>query len=264
MLSVVFGESQQHMSLSALHRRLMHKANRVFGLRASKGQLRMAAELRSALLARRDNCLVGDVELPFDNHGLQAENQVPHWMFAIRDTLAVNCARALALITAHESFLEKARQELSENDLSKAGDIAKLKYIEGGLQEAMRLWPTTPVLARENLRRDRLGDDEIASGSQVVTFTQYLHRDRNETPDADRFSPERWYAGRINPQFNHMSNGKQGCAGRNLALFLGTAALANLISRGYVLDSPKFDPRQSVPATFNYFRLCFTQTSVGA
>jgi len=263
MLSVVFGAEQQHASLSMLHRRLMHKANRLFCLGSSKNQLRMAAEIRGALLAQRDDCLVGDVDLPFDNHGLQAENQVPHWMFAIRDTLAVNCARALALITADEGSLEKARAELAGHDLSKADDIAKLQYIEGSLQEAMRLWPTTPVLARESLRRDRLGDDEIASGSQVVAFTQYLHRDQSETPDADRFNPERWYGGRTDPQFNHMSNGKQGCAGRDLALFLGTATLANLLSRGYVLDSPRLDLLQSIPATYNYFRLRFTQSSSG-
>lgn len=260
MLSVVFGDSQSFRDLSAMQQKLMFKANRVFALRPSKRQARVAGEIRQALAVPRSNCLVGDVTVPFDNHGLQAENQVPHWMFAIRDTLAVNCARALALITSSKDSLDKARDELGEHDLLKAGDIAKLKYIEGSLQEAMRLWPTTPVLARASLRRDRLGDDEIASGSQVVMFTQYLHRDTTRTPDAERFNPERWYTRRSDAQFNHLSNGKQVCAGRNLALFLGTAALAQLISRGYVLVSPGIDLLRPIPATYNYFRLRFNRS----
>ena len=132
---------------------------------------------------------------------------------------------------------------------------------EGSLQEAMRLWPTTPVLARASLRRDRLGDDEIPAGSQVVVFTQYLHRDTSRVPDADRFNPERWHSGRDNPQFNHLSNGKQICAGKNLALFLGTAALARLVSRGYVLESPGIDLEQPIPPAFNYFRLRFDRAT---
>jgi len=261
MLSVVFAEIQDNLALSASQKRLMHQANRVFWLRASKDQARSAEQIRQALLARPRDCLVGDVELPFDNHGLQAENQVPHWMFAIRDTLAVNCARALALITSNSDSLARARAEIAEHDLTKAKNVSKLSYIEGSLQEAMRLWPTTPVLARESIRRDALGGDEIPSGSQIVMFTQYLHRDVSRTPDAGRFNPDRWSGNRINPQFNHMSGGKQGCAGRNLALFLGTAALANLVSRGYVLEAPGLDVTQPIPATFNYFRLRFKLSS---
>jgi len=264
MLAVVFGDEHRYRTLSASQKRLMFKANRIVALGPSTIQTHLAGKIRAALTEPRDSCLVGDVTVPFDNHGLQAENQVPHWMFAIRDTLAVNCARALALVTSDKDSLDKARAELAEHDLSKATEIVKLKYIEGSLQEAMRLWPTTPVLARASLRRDMIGDDAIAPGSQIVTFTQYLHRDTTRTPDADRFRPERWYSGRSNPQFNHLSNGKQICAGKNLALLIGTAALAQLISRGYVLESPGIDLQQPIAATFNYFRLRFTHSQKAA
>jgi cytochrome P450 len=260
MLSVVFGHGQRERALSALQQRLMRQANRVIALGPSKQQAQQAADIRAALLASNPDGLVGLADLPFDNHAVQAENQVPHWMFAIRDTLAANSARALALLTSHREALERAREELDGCDLDNPEHIGRLRYIEGALQEAMRLWPTTPILARESLRRDALGDDEIAARTPIVIFNQYLHRDPDAVDDANQFKPERWAERRSDPQFNHMSNGPQVCAGKNLALFLGTAVLANLIDQGHTLKAPSLDPSMPIPATFNYFRLRFARS----
>ena len=165
------------------------------------------------------------------------------------------------MLTGSNETLARAREEINACDLSQPSDIARLTYVEGSLQEAMRLWPTTPMLARESLRRDALGDDEIAPGTQVVMFNQALHRDPDTVGDADRFDPERWRGNRVDPGFNHMSNGPQDCAGRNLALFIGTAVLANLVEQGYRLATPGLDVSGPMPATLNHFRLRFVRSA---
>jgi hypothetical protein len=93
--------------------------------------------------------------------------QIPHWMFAMRDTLGANAYRALALAASgHRDNLP------------------------GVLHEAMRLWPTTPLLAREKV------DDE----SQVMILNVFNHRDPREA-DFNRVRPDREGSYR----FNHLS-----------------------------------------------------------
>ena len=258
MLLVVFGDHQTHQMLSDELQVLMRQANRVFLLRASKRQARLAGSISALLREQNGNGLVGTVGLPINNHYLHAENQVPHWMFAISDTLAINTAQALALITAHPDIHTRTLESLADRDLTNPHQIAELTYLEGCLQEAMRLWPTTPILTRKSIRQDNLDSQIVSPGTQVVIFNQYLHREAESVPDCDAFQPDRWASQRTNPQFNHLSNGRQVCAGKNLALFLGTAVLANLILRRYALMSPRIDPGLPVPPTFNYFRLRFT------
>src|SRR6185369_9498520 len=52
--------------------------------------------------------------------------QLPHWLFATGDTLAINAYRALALLAAHPAHRERALEDPA--------------YMEACLEEAMRLW----------------------------------------------------------------------------------------------------------------------------
>ena len=67
-----------------------------------------------------------------------------HWMFAMWETLGANTVRALAAILAHPDVEGYVRGEMAMADPSTATGIVRLPYLEGCLQEAMRLWPTTP------------------------------------------------------------------------------------------------------------------------
>ena len=54
--------------------------------------------------------------------------------------------------------------------------IASLHYLEGCIQEAMRLWPTTPILARESVADDTLEGMALPKGSQIVILNTFTHR----------------------------------------------------------------------------------------
>jgi cytochrome P450 len=181
-------------------------------------------------------------------HGAPADaetnpvGQLPHWLFATGDTLAINALRALVLIVAHPG----ARERAIEDD----------RYLGACLQEAMRLYPTTTMLSRETTAETEWNGAAVPAGTQVLIPNTFLHRDRDRFEYADRFAPERWTDGDAGEQwsFNHFSRGPQGCPGAALAILLGKSALATLLRRHELeLASPSIDPAKPLPHMIDFF-----------
>jgi cytochrome P450 len=172
--------------------------------------------------------------------------QIPHWLFAGGDTLAINALRALALLVSHPRH--------------RAIALDDEPYLEACLEEAMRLWPTTTMLSRETLAETEWGGVSVAPGTQVLIPNTFLHRDRDRHDYADRFAPERWVSGEAagDWSFNHFSRGPQGCPGVALTLLLGKAVLATVLrGRELELTSTSLDPAKPLPHMLDYFGLRF-------
>jgi cytochrome P450 len=255
MRQVIFGRSARDDSeLTDRLRSLMREANRPIGLGRPKQLEPFYARIRAYLDAPESGSLVALCRQTPSTARTHVENQIPHWMFAMWETLGTNTVRALAAILAHPEAEAHVRVELAGSDLTTPGGIERLSYLEGCLQDAMRLWPTTPMLVREAVVADTLDGVTIPAGRQVVIWNSFNHRDREAYPLADTFSPEAWANGRPSPLFNHLSSGPQVCAGVNLLLFIGKAVIATILSRGrYVLLEPPLDPARPMPYAFNYF-----------
>jgi hypothetical protein len=146
--------------------------------------------------------------------------------------------------------------QLAQNPGLSSSDIGSLKYLRGCLQEAMRLWPTTAMLARLILADDRLAGVTVPAKTQVIILNNFLHRDSETQPFADRFSPEQWLETETNYYFNHLSNGRRVCAGKYIALFLGPAVLAEFLRTcRYILLQPMLDSSKPLPHALNEFRI---------
>jgi cytochrome P450 len=179
-------------------------------------------------------------------------------MFAMRDTLAANAYRALAAIVADPAVESRVRKELAGAELSDPAAIDGMRYLEGCLQEAMRLWPTTPLLAREVIRDTTLAGERLEPGTQVLLLNVFNHRDADQVQDADRMAAERWVDDGHDVRFNHLSNGAQDCPGAPLVLLLGKAALARTLERcGLVLEHPPLEPGQPLPHMLDFFQVRF-------
>jgi cytochrome P450 len=175
------------------------------------------------------------------------ERQVTHWLFATGDTLAINCIRALAAIASHPQALESCDSDA---------------YLGACLTEAMRLWPTTPILSREAVRETDWRGVAVAKGTQFVFVNAYMHRDPDRHAFADRFAPEAWLDGDAADDwaFNHLSHGPQGCPGASLALFIGTTALASVLrGRSVELLEPSIDPAKPLPHMLDFFSIRLRQ-----
>ena len=265
-LQVIFGtRARSDATVIARLKKMMREANRVFALWKSRHFDAFYRQVSGYLHDPEPGSLAAACAQTPSSDLTRVENQVPHWMFAMAETLATNTARALSLIAAHPQAEDRVRAELSEADLSSAQGIRGLTYLEGCIQEAMRLWPTTPMLARETVSADELGGAVIPAGTQVLILNSFNHRDRETFPLADAFTPEQWVDGRAQAdyRFNHVSNGTQVCAGVHLLLFVAQAVLATLLSTDrFVLTKPALDPSRPLPYTFNYFNLVLLRTPI--
>ncbi len=260
-LQVVFGEGNHDVALTHALTRMMQESNRVFALRPSRWFDGFHAQLRTYLANPAPGSLTALCRHAPSTDETHVPSQITHWVFAMKDTLAENVVYALALIASHPNVEDRVRQELAHTDLAAPEDVQALTYLEACIQEAMRLWPSIPQIARETVGQDTLDPTVVPPATQVLILNSFNHRDRERLPSADVFNPERWLGQDTNYTFNHFSNGPQACVGKDLALFIAKAVLASLLSSGrYLLVKPSL--RQNAPLAYalNHFGVVFAKT----
>lgn len=261
---IVLGDdAREDEELTRLLATLMDEANKLPERGEPSEHLEpFLARVRHHLFKAAPGSLAGLVpEAPADAE-TRAERQITHWLFAMGDTLPINAFRALALIASHPRQRDLVEAELTaaEHEMDGAA-VGRLAYLEACLQEAMRLWPTTPLLSRETIEDLDWGGAEVPAGAQVLISNIFNHRDTSRHRDANRFHPEIWTEGDRAEDWtlNHFSHGPQGCPGAGLALFVGKGALARLLStRRVELVHPELDPDRPLPHMLDFFRIRFS------
>jgi cytochrome P450 len=250
---VVLGDrARDDEEVTELLAEMMGAANSLPG-KPSERLGELDARLESYLEDPEDGSLCALVAEVPSEEAIDASGQLPHWLFASHDTLAINCFRTLALVASHPRQGKRAISGSVEG-----GDLA---YLGACLHEAMRLWPTTPMLSRETLAEIQWNGSTVPAGSQVLIVNTFMHRDPDQHPFADRFAPEEWIEGDAAEDwsFNHFSHGPQGCPGAGLAIFCGKQVLAELLrERRVQLDRPSLDPAKPLPHMLDFFSTRFT------
>jgi cytochrome P450 len=244
-LRVIFGDrARDDQELTGLLEKLMGEANRLVGLNTSDDYYEFYGRLERKVASPEPDSLVTRFAGAPQRDTTRVVHQIPHWMFAMRDTLGANAYRALAAIVSDPDVERRAR--------------ADEQYLEGVLKETMRLWPTTPLLARETTRDTKLAGEQLDAGTQVMILNVFNHRDPEHVEDADRLNPQRWADGRRDYRFNHLSNGTQDCPGGPMVLLLGKAVLGRILERFQLeLVEPKLEPGEPLPHMLDFFALRF-------
>jgi len=85
-----------------------------------------------------------------------------------------------------------AAEAKSVSEAPAADELARLNDTRMILEETLRLYPPVPLMSREALAHDCLGDAEVRPGTRVIIAPWVLHRHRKLWPDADLFIPERF------------------------------------------------------------------------
>ncbi len=185
---------------------------------------------------------------------VNAADQVAHWLFAF-DAAGMATFRTLALLASHPAELERARADLEGVDLAEPN---QLRFLRACLLDAVRLWPTTPMILRETTEETEWGP----AGTTVLIFTPFFHRDP-ALPYADRFEPDLWLDGRAaeNPALVPFSAGPAVCPGRDLVQFCASTTLAHLVRdhRFEPASGPVLSPERPLPATLDNFHLKLKQ-----
>ena len=151
------------------------------------------------------------------------------------ETTAAALAWTLLLLTTDADVLSRVREEAGTLcDTSPAPDVLdRAVWTRAVLDEAMRLFPPAPMLGREALAKDRLGDLDVRRGDVIVVAPWVLHRHRLLWDEPDAFRPRRFLPGqreRIHRcAFIPFGAGPRICIGANFARQEMILAVARLV-----------------------------------
>jgi cytochrome P450 len=182
--------------------------------------------------------------------------QVPFWLMAL-DAVRIAVFNALSVLTtdraAHERALAEIRTADGAHGPGTVAGLADLAFVRACMLDSVRLWPAAAMLVRVTAAETEWYGETLPIGAKVLIPVAAHHRARR-LPHANRFAPDLWLDGTADAdwQMNVFSRGGAQCAGRNLALMLGTATLAELLrQREFELLSPKLAPDRPLPYGIN-------------
>jgi len=188
--------------------------------------------------------------------------QVPFWLMAL-DAVRTAAFNALALLSTDPGARERALAEVRAADSAHGpgtvAGLAELHFVRACLLDSVRLWPAAAMLVRVTAEETEWYGETLPAGTRVLIPVVAQHRARR-LPQANTFAPDLWLDGSADAdwQMNVFSRGGAQCAGRNLALQLGTASLAELLrQREFELLDPKLAPDRPLPYGINALNVRF-------
>jgi cytochrome P450 len=191
--------------------------------------------------------------------------QVPFWLMAL-DAVRTVVANAMALLATHPAAQASAVEEIADADLTHGrgtvAGLADLRFIRACVLESIRLWPAAPTLVRRTTTDTEWHGTTVLAGARVLIPAAVMHRSRR-LPYANRLAPAIWLDGSGDSDWslNLFSRGEAQCAGRNLALVLATASLAELLRQAeFGLLKPKLSADRPLPYTINPLTTRFAVT----
>jgi cytochrome P450 len=152
------------------------------------------------------------------------------------ETTALGLAWTFDLLSRNPGCAKRALAEIEAVTTGGpllAEHITQLTYTRQVFQEAMRLYPPAPIVARAVKRPFKLGNRNVPIGSMVYVPIYALHRhamlwQRPEEFDPDRFAPEPSKA-RHRYAYLPFGGGPRVCIGSGFAMMEGVAILATLL-----------------------------------
>lgn len=142
------------------------------------------------------------------------------------------------LLAQHPEILQRLQTELKETLAGRTPtlkDLRNLPYCKQVLEEAMRLYPPAPILARRVREDTTLNGYDIPSNSFVVASIYNIHRHPDFWPEPEKFDPERFTP--ENSQTRHryaympFGAGQHLCIGNQFALMEGQLLLAQMAQK---------------------------------
>jgi cytochrome P450 len=163
-------------------------------------------------------------------------DNVVTFLMAGHETTSQALTWALYLLALFPDWQEAVRQEV----LSIAGaralgreDIGNLPLLDAVFQEAMRLYPPTPVLMRRTIRPVTLGGVTLGAGATINIPVYIVHRHRSLWPAPLKFDPSRFTVeatpNRHRCAYMPFGAGPRTCVGGSFAMIEGKTMLATLL-----------------------------------
>jgi cytochrome P450 len=187
----------------------------------------------------RDNLLsvMLKVQDPETGQGMsdqQLRDEFITLFFAGFETTARTLTWGWYLLSKHPEILEKLRTEAeqvlgdgrptgsADPSTGSGRSLERLTYTRMVIDETLRLYPPTAMLARQNLEADEIGGYTIPAMSLITLAPYVVHRSPEYWPDPERFDPERFSAensaGRPKFAYIPFAAGPRVCIGNSFSL----------------------------------------------
>lgn len=165
--------------------------------------------------------------------------QIITFLVAGHETTSGALSFALYYLSKNPEILAKAQAEVDAvwgNDEPAFEQIAKLRYVRRVLDEALRLWPTAPVYAREAREATTLADGHhLEAGQGLLVLIPMLHRDPVWGDNVEDFDPERFSSANVKARPAHVykpfGTGERACIGRQFALHEAVLVLGTILQK---------------------------------
>ena len=205
----------------------------------------LPADLLSALLTARDE----DAREPGAGglNDREVAANILTFILAGHETTARTLGWALHLISRAPEVADRLKAEADAFDPTQAGWADRLPWTKAVIEEAMRLFPPAPTLARIALAPDEIGGQVIPAGTTVIISPWVLHRHERLWDDPAAFRPERFLPANRKTidryAYIPFSAGPRVCIGAAFALQEATIALATILGAADVEAITTVEPR---------------------
>jgi cytochrome P450 len=205
----------------------------VLGVIASRRRGGLAAnDLLDLLLAARDE------ESGTGMSDGQLRDEVLTLLFAGHDTTASGLSWAWYLLARHPQVQEALHDEAAAHLAGRAPtaeDLPHLPLATAVFEEALRLYPPAPGLARRAVEPDEIQGRPVPAKAILMPSQWVIHRHPAYWDEPDQFRPERFLPGHApeRPKFAYFpfGGGPRACIGNAFALIEGALVLAGLTQR---------------------------------
>ncbi|KAJ4848521.1 hypothetical protein Tsubulata_014453 [Turnera subulata] len=145
---------------------------------------------------------------------------------------------AMSLLLNHPEAMRKLKAEIDNQvgheRLINESDLPKLPYLKCVLNEALRLYPTLPLMNPHfSSEPFTVGGYDIPAGTVVMANLWALHRNPTVWEDPDEFKPERFEEAALDghkcSKFAPFGMGRRSCAGALMGMTMTSLPLGALI-----------------------------------
>ncbi|XP_011504291.1 PREDICTED: cytochrome P450 4c3-like [Ceratosolen solmsi marchali] len=192
-------------------------------------KLELTAERNANLneISRKSNTLLDLLlEMSYNGERLSDDDireEVNTFMFAGHDTVGMTISWILYALGRNPHYQDKILEEcdevLGQNKVTYES-LQKLVWLDACIKETWRLYPITPLLARQIYNSITLRGNEIPNGTTVLVNSYLLHRDVRYFPEPNVYRPERFLPDapkRPSFTFIPFSAGSRNCIGSKFA-----------------------------------------------
>jgi cytochrome P450 len=223
---------------------------RLVGARRRSGNAR--DDLMGRLIAARDP----ETGLPASDE--QVVDNLLTFLIAGHETTARALAWSLYLTAYLPDWHDRLSREIGDvagGSAASIGAVERLALTKRFIEEAMRLFPSAPIISRVTAKPASLGGVALGRGARILVPIYVIHRHRALWSEPDRFDPDRFraeaQAGRPRYAYMPFGAGPRMCIGASFAMIEAMAIMATLLRgvRFEIVDDEPPEPVSGITLT---------------